>query len=148
MVRPMAADDLGQVAMLEQTCFPDPWSIQSLAYDLLANPQAVYYTAVRGNLVAGYTGLHHILDEGHIMNLAVSHAERRRGVGRCLLSALVAYAWENSLGFLTLEVRVSNGAALALYESFGFKREGLRTSYYKKPLEDAIIMTLKTAVDS
>ena len=142
VIRPMDLETVAQVAELERLCFADPWSLNSLLVEAL-NQDAVYLTALRDNLVLGYVGMHHILDEGHITNLAVSPACRRQGVGRLLLEALIAYAGEEGMAFLTLEVRASNAAAIALYSAFGFTPAGLRRGYYQNPKEDALIMTRK-----
>ena len=141
VIRPMDCQSIHQVAEIEKACFAEPWSLSSLLSELL-NPHAVYLTAMRGQTVLGYLGMHHILDEGHITNLAVDPACRRQGVARILLTALIAHARERNFVFLTLEVRASNQAAIALYGGLGFTRAGLRKGYYKKPAEDAVIMTL------
>ena len=139
-IRPMDADATVQIAELEKRCFADPWSFASLLYEL-ENPSAVYLSAVMEETVLGYVGMHHIVDEGHITNLAVDPAHRRRGIGALLLRALIAKAREREMTLLTLEVRASNRAAIALYGGFGFVPEGLRARYYRNPTEDAVIMT-------
>ena len=141
VIRPMDLENVHQVAELEKECFADPWSLSSLLGEIL-NPNAVYLTAMRGQAVLGYLGMHQILDEGHITNLAVAPACRRDGLGRMLLIELIAYARERDFAFLTLEVRASNEAAIALYRGLGFEQAGLRRGYYKHPAEDAVIMTL------
>ena len=141
VIRRMDLQSVNQAAELEKACFADPWSLNSLLSELL-NPNAVYLTAMRGQTVLGYVGVHHILDEGHITNLAVDPACRREGVARTLLTELIAYARAENFAFLTLEVRASNQAAIALYGGLGFARAGLRLRYYKHPVEDAVIMTL------
>ena len=80
--------------------------------------------------------------EGSLDNIAVAPEHRRRGVAEALLSALEAMGRARALSFITLEVRASNQAAVALYEKHGFARVGRRTNYYEKPREDAILMTL------
>ena len=142
LIRPVDEDTVAQVAGLEQICFARPWSLAALESEL-RNPMAVYFTAVRGEEVAGYAGMHCILGEGHITNLAVSPYMRRRGVARALLDALLTHAHEQKLVFITLEVRVSNAAAIALYGGVGFVPSGLRKGYYDSPREDALIMTLE-----
>ena len=109
----------------------------------LRNPMAVYFTAQSGGDVVGYAGMHCICGEGHITNLAVAPGHRRAGVARALLDALLAHAHAHRLALLTLEVRASNKAALALYGGLGFAQAGLRHGYYDAPREDALIMTLE-----
>jgi len=139
-ILPMTAGMAPQIAALERVCFADPWSEDSFAGEL-QNPLAVYFAALMDDEVIGYIGMHHILDEGHITNAAVSPGRRRRGVARKLVEALIGYARENGLCLLTLEVRRSNEAAIALYGGLGFVPVGVRPGYYRRPAEDAILMT-------
>ena len=90
--------------------------------------------------VVGYAGLHVVLDEGYIDNVAVEPDARKHGVASALLDVFCRYGAAN-LAFLTLEVRASNAAAIALYDKFGFQEVGRRKSYYQHPTEDAILMT-------
>ena len=90
--------------------------------------------------VLGYAGLHTILDEGYIDNIAVAPDARRHGVASALLDVFCRFGAAN-LAFLTLEARKSNAAAIALYEKHGFQQAGLRPGYYQHPREDAVIMT-------
>ena len=139
---PMDRSHIPQIAALEQECFPDPWS-ENLLEDALFDPQASFIVAQdseeEGN-VLGYAGLHAILDEGYIDNIAVHPDARRHGVASALLDVFCRFG-EVNLAFLTLEVRKSNTAAIALYEKFGFQWAGLRPGYYQHPREDAVIMT-------
>ncbi len=95
----------------------------------------------RENLaVCGYIGMWLIVDEGHITNLAVHPAYRRRGIGRLLLKSLIQAGKRYGLRRLTLEVRRSNLAAQKLYMEFGFTTVGVRSRYYLDNHEDALIM--------
>ena len=132
---------IAAVAALEQVCFSAPWSAAALAEEL-SNPLAVFLVAVEGDTVLGYVGMHHVLDEGFITNVAVSPDARRRGVARALLGNLAAYGREHSLYRITLEVRVSNAPARTLYESEGYKPDGIRSRFYSHPTEDAAIYSL------
>ena len=91
----------------------------------------------------GYVGMHHILDEGYITNVAVHPAYRRRGVATALLEQLEKYAESHDMSRITLEVRASNDKAIALYKKMGYKKEGVRPGFYDSPKEDALIYTLK-----
>ena len=120
---PMTADHLDALEQLEHTCFSRPWSRKMLAEEL------------------GYAGLLVAADEGYITNVAVFPPYRRRGVAGKLLDVFLRFARANHLAFLTLEVRPSNAAAIALYTRFGFREAGRRRNYYDLPREDALILT-------
>lgn len=137
----MTADHLDQIAALERACFSAPWSREMLAEEL-DNLRASYIVAERDGGVLGYAGLHAVLDEGYITNVAVSPEHRREGVGRALLEVFLRFGRESGLRFLTLEVRAGNEAAIGLYESCGFREAGRRKNYYDAPREDAVLMTL------
>ncbi len=137
---PMDRSHIPQIAALERECFPDPWS-ERLLEDALFDPQASFLAAEdeEGNIL-GYAGLHAVLDEGYIDNIAVEPAARRHGVASALLDVYCRFAAAN-LAFLSLEVRASNAPAIGLYEKFGFQNVGIRKGYYQHPREDAVIMT-------
>ena len=130
-----------EVARLERECFSTPWHENGLRYEL-TNPLAAFYVALdpKGR-VAGYAGMHNIVGEGYVTNVAVYPSCRRRGIGRALMETLLQFAEENHLRLVTLEVRASNAGAIALYEQLGFVQVGFRPGYYQKPKEDALIMT-------
>ncbi|MCI8303924.1 MAG: ribosomal protein S18-alanine N-acetyltransferase [Lawsonibacter sp.] len=137
---PMDRGHIPQIAALEKECFSAPWSEQLLS-DALFDPQASFIVADDGEgNILGYAGLHAVLDEGYIDNIAVVPDARRHGVASALLEVFCRFGAVN-LAFLTLEVRASNAAAIGLYEKHGFQRAGLRPGYYQKPREDAVIMT-------
>ena len=125
-------------ARLERLCFSEPWSEKSLEM-LLANGAVGFAVEVNGE-VAAYGGMLTVLDEGQITNVAVDPIHRRKGYGRKIVSALLDYAEKNGIVSVSLEVRESNEAAIALYESFGFCRRGLRKNFYRDPTESAIVM--------
>ena len=137
---PMHPDHLDSLADLESLAFSTPWSYDALAEEL-QNPRAVFLVAedVDAESAVGYLGMHHILDEGFIANLAVHPAYRRQGIARSLLREAQEYAEAHDLARLTLEVRASNVPAIALYEGMGFTRDGIRPGFYDSPKEDAAI---------
>ena len=139
---PMAAEHLNDVAALELACFSRPWSRQMLAEEL-DNQCATFLVAedAATGQVIGYAGLLVAADEGHITNVAVFPQYRRRGAAGKLLDVFLRFARANHLAFLTLEVRPSNAAAIALYTRFGFREAGRRRNYYDLPKEDALILT-------
>ena len=138
---PMTADHLDEVAELERICFSTPWSRNMLAEEL-DNYLSAFLVALDDNdQVAGYAGLQAVLDEGYITNVAVRPDCRKQGVAGKLLQVFLDFAQANHLAFLTLEVRPSNTAAVALYEKHGFQEAGRRKNYYEAPQEDALLLT-------
>ena len=91
--------------------------------------------------VTGYAGLQVVLDEGYITNVAVFPQYRKKGIATALIKRVFELAQEKKLAFVSLEVRLSNSAAIALYKKAGFKEEGRRKGFYRDPREDALIMT-------
>ncbi len=139
-LRRMTAADAGAIALLEKRVFAHPWSEADFIYEMEQNPVARYLVAQRDGTLLGFAGAHVILDEGHITNVAVAPEERGRGVGRALMQALMQYAANLGVRYLTLEVRASNAAAISLYESLGFIRVSVRKRYYGDNGEDALLM--------
>ena len=137
---PMDRSHIPQIAALERECFSTPWT-ENMLEDALFDSQASFIVAeAEDGSILGYAGLHVIVDEGYIDNIAVEEAARRHGVASALLDVYCRFGAVN-LAFLTLEVRKSNLPAIALYEKFGFQQAGLRPGYYQRPREDAVIMT-------
>lgn len=139
---PMTADHLEELEKLERICFSRPWSRKMLAEEL-ENQCAAFLVAedsVSGR-VLGYAGLMVVADEGYITNVAVFPEYRRQGIAAQILQVFVQFAEANRLAFLTLEVRPSNAAAIALYQGFDFEEVGRRKNYYDLPKEDALILT-------
>ena len=96
----------------------------------------------RTELIIGFVGVWLLPDEAHIVTVAVRESHRRRGIGELLLIAAIELAQESGQGLVTLECRVSNAAALALYEKYGFRQMGLRRRYYSDNQEDAYVLTV------
>lgn len=140
-VRGMRKRDIKSLAELDKVCFAVPWSEQAFC-DELENEMAHYLVACDGDKVIGYIGYWKVIDEGHITNIAVLPEYRRKGIASRLLDGIIKEAFDGGLCLLTLEVRKSNIAAQKLYEGFGFEPLGERKDYYKKPTENAVIMTL------
>ena len=139
-ILPMQAVDVPQVAELEKACFSDPWPESVLSHEL-ENELSLWLVAKSGDTVLCYIGSQSVLDEADMMNLAVSPAYRRQGLGRALVLALCeSLRQKMQATVLTLEVRDSNAPAAALYASLGFAQIGLRKNYYQHPKEDARIL--------
>lgn len=131
---------LPQIQHIEQQSFSVPWTETMLRLQLEPDSH-VFLTAEEDGAVVGYVGLMFVLDEGYISNVAVRPDCRRRGIADALLDELERRSRTLLLRFLTLEVRESNSAAIALYEKHGFRTVGRRKNYYEKPREDALLMT-------
>ena len=131
-------EHLAEIAALERICFSEPWSEESLA--LLVGDSAFGTVALCDGQVVAYGGMLTVLDEGQITNIAVLPAFRRKGIGRAVLLAMTEEAKRRGLCMLSLEVRVSNAGAIALYESCGWKRAGERKNFYRHPTESAVVM--------
>ena len=136
---PMDNRHVAQVAALEKQCFSDPWSESSVASEL-SNPLSAWLVAMDGDVLAGYVGSQSVMGESDMMNIAVDERYRRQGIAQALVEALVAQLKEKGNHSLTLEVRISNQPAIALYEKLGFAQIGKRPNYYRNPKEDALIL--------
>ncbi len=135
----MNESHVASIAQLEKLCFSDPWSENSIATEL--NSRLSYWlVAVEDGEVVGYIGSQSVLGESDMMNVAVHPDHRRRGIAEMLVNALSHDLKERANVCLTLEVRVSNAPAIALYEKLGFQQVGLRKNYYRNPKEDALIL--------
>jgi len=135
----MNAQHIEEILQIEFDSFTTPWTRNNFNSEL-SNNNAIYIVALENNKVIGYAGMWHVINEGHILNVAVKAENRKQGIGTLLISELEKIALEKEMIGLTLEVRESNSAALQLYQKFGFKAEGIRKRYYSDPGEDAIIM--------
>ena len=138
-MKPLLAELVERVHQIECACFSMPWSKRSFEEDV-TNPMAKYFILTEDGVAMAYLGVRMVLDELHIMNVAVAPERRRHGYGKRLIEELLIYAQQGEYVLITLEARSSNTAALRLYESFGFERCGIRSNYYEQPIEDAILM--------
>ena len=128
-----------QVAELEKMCFSTPWSEQSIASEL-QNDLAVWMVALHDDVVVGYVGSQTVWGETDMMNIAVHPGWRRRGIAEILIEQLIVELKRRGSNSLSLEVRLSNEPAIALYRKLGFRQVGCRPNYYRNPKEDALIL--------
>lgn len=135
----MEQSHVAPIAALEKLCFSDPWSENSIAYELTSR-LSYWLVALENGEVVGYIGSQSVLGESDMMNVAVHPDHRRKGVAEALVLALAKDLKERDNVYLTLEVRVSNAPAIALYEKLGFTQVGRRPNYYRNPKEDALIL--------
>jgi ribosomal-protein-alanine N-acetyltransferase len=141
-IRPMSMDDLNRVTEIDKLSFPLPWPESSYRFELTANRASILLVAEVAGRLVGYVGCWLLVDEVHISTLAVHPEFRQQGIARRLLNDLLHQAASGGAELATLEVRISNQAAIDLYESFGFQISGRRPRYYRDNQEDAHIMTL------
>jgi len=134
----MRRDQLDQVLDLEARAFEHPWSPELVARELEQDHSLIVVVSTEER-VAGFVIAWLVVDELHILNVAVDPAFRRRGLARLILGELLDRAERCGFSLATLEVRVSNEAAIRLYECLGFRTVGLRRRYYADG-EDALIM--------
>ena len=139
-VRRLSLSDLSDIERVEQRVYATPWSRSMFAGEL-AKPSSISLGAFTetGRLV-GYLVVSRYVDAWHIMNLAVDLDQRRQGIASLLLDELFALTAGDERRGYTLEVRVSNRAAVLLYERYGFEPSGVRRGYYTDNREDALIM--------
>jgi len=139
----MKAPDLDEVLAIERASFPTPWSRDSFLFEIRENPFAWNVVLREGGRVRAYACLWTVDRELKINNIAVHPAARRRGFGRKLLASVLERGRKVGCVQAALEVRPSNDAARAMYESFGFRAVGRRKGYYQDTREDAILMTMR-----
>ena len=144
VVRPATRADLDRVVAIERAAFSDPWTLDAFAA-LLANPRVLFAVAEGtpdggGAGVVGYVVAWFVVDEAEVANVAVALEARGRGIGARLLDEAIHVARREGAAAVYLEVRDSNAAARALYASRGFVEVGRRRRYYRRPVEDALVM--------
>ena len=134
----MTEADLESVLAIEQASFTHPWRHEHFLHEL-SSPHSFPLVAVTEGAVGGYVCLMSLFEEAQILDIVVAPDLRGQGIARALLEHAVTLAREKHAEIMTLEVRASNGAAIALYERFGFSRTGIRPKYYDG-VEDALLM--------
>ncbi len=138
----MKVEDLPEIVGIENASFKTPWS-ETLFYNEICKSIAVSRVAKIDGKVAGYLCANVVLDEGHILNLAVHPEYRSLGIASSLIREMIGTMRERDCRSVFLEVRVSNEQARSMYEKFGFSLLGTRKNYYILPVEDAVIMVLR-----
>lgn len=147
VLRMMRGDDVPAVMAIEKASFEAGWPATAFERELTHNQMARYIVAEQvsdGGAVggiAGFGGLWLMVDEAHVVTVAVPPQLRGRGIGRLLVHGLIELARDSAMAVATLECRVSNSVARQLYAGYGFYEVGLRKRYYSDNQEDALIMT-------
>lgn len=137
--RRMLPEDIPVISRLESETFSMPWSERDFE-EMIRHDNARYYVALMNGRIVGGCGLYLICGEGSITNVVIAPEVRNRGIGTRLLQHMMLETGQEGTQAFTLEVRVSNAAAIHLYQKLGFISEGIRPGFYEKPAEDAVIM--------
>jgi [ribosomal protein S18]-alanine N-acetyltransferase len=141
LLRPAIEGDLTEIARIERTSFADPWTEESFRR-LLDTEPAIFLVAKNDPdaAVAGYVVAFSVGQDGEILNVAVATGFRGRGLAGQMLDAALIELAARGVRTAFLEVRESNEAALGLYRSRNFSEIGRRREYYRRPVEDALVM--------
>lgn len=140
--RPLTVEDVPEMAHIERLSFSRPTSSEAYTNELTNNRQAFYFGIFIGEQLIAFGGYWLILDEAHIINIAVHPAYRRQGYGELLMRRTIVAALAQGAKKMTLEVRKHNTPAQYLYLKLGFAKAGIRPQYYDDPKDDAVIMWL------
>jgi ribosomal-protein-alanine N-acetyltransferase len=138
----MKVEDLPEIVSIETASFTTPWS-ETLFYNEIFKAIAVSRVAKIDGKVVGHLCANVILDEGHILNLAVHPEFRRLGIASSLIKDMIDIMRDRNCRSVFLEVRISNEQARIMYQKLGFSLLGTRKNYYISPVEDAVIMVLR-----
>ena len=141
ILREAAEGDAAEIARIEKLSFPTPWTAEMILSEM-REPLSSFFVIENNNSIIGYYGFLHILDELHILNVAVDPPYRGRNVGSALMEHLLERGRTLSVRAVTLEVRESNLPAIKLYEKYGFHSVGIRPHYYTDK-ENALIYWLE-----
>lgn len=136
-VRDATADDLDAIAAIEAASFDRPWTREIFAQELA---RSIARLDVVGSPPIAFVCTWHVVDEAHLLRIAVAPEHRRRGLARVLVQAVLARAAELGCTHVDLEVAADNAPALALYHALGFVEVGRRAGYYTTPPGDALLM--------
>lgn len=143
-IRRMKEDDLPAVRTIEALSFSNPWSDSTFLGEIQNTPVSFPLVVVRkpSDKVIGYIIYWHIREDVQVNNIAVHPDFRGKGIGEALMRHVIEKVRRNGATFMTLEVRLSNAAAVTLYKKLGFDILGTRKNYYTNPDEDAYLMGL------
>ena len=139
VITPYTEEVLADVVAIERQSFSTPWTSESLR-QAGEMENSIFLTVMEGNTAVGFGCILLAAGEGELVDIAVSPAYRKLGLGQMLMTALLTEAADRGTEQIFLEVRQSNTPARNLYEKNGFTAIGLRKKYYKDPVEDAVLM--------
>jgi len=139
---PMKEEDINQVLEIENLSFLDPWTRRMYLAEVRERNDSYFIVAKCGDRIIGYGGFWLVVDEAHLVTIAVHPDFRRQGIGRQIMQYLLHLAKQLGAKRATLEVRESNVVAQEFYSKFGFISVAFRKKYYPDTKEDAVIMWL------
>lgn len=146
-ILPFGEAQLEEVYAVFRDAIPECWSVEALREEL-HHPMARILVAIQNRVVLGFVQARHIAGEGDLLNIAVSAAARRQGIGRILIQALLELAQKEKIAHYILEVREQNTPAIAFYESLGMIRVGRRRDFYRAPTDHALLYQLDVAPET
>ena len=138
--REMLVEDLDQVMEIENDLISPPWTREGFFTFLLKDENMFFVVEEKGQIL-GYCSMQTVLDEGDILNVAVTRDRQKEGIGYFLVDSMLMLAAARGIHIVHLEVRESNGSARRLYQRLGFKEDGFRKNYYTEPVENAVLLT-------
>lgn len=141
-ISPLTDDLLSEAVALDQRCLGGLWTLEGYQREI-DSPNSDLLVLQSSTRLIGIGCLWAILEEAHITVLAIDPVYQGQGLGQALLWTLLESAYRRGLEWATLEVRVSNRTAIALYQKFGFQEVGTRRKYYQDNAEDALILWRK-----
>lgn len=139
VIRPMAESDIDAILEMENAVFSDPWPRMAFV-EQLKGPYWGAIVAEHGGAVIGYACYLVVADESHLTNIAVTPEHRRKSVAKLLLESILRIVADLDCTLILLEVRPSNREAIGFYEKYGFDLLYRRPNYYRRPIEDALVM--------
>ena len=146
-IRTATTADITTIFNIEQKCFADAWSLDSLAGFLNEKGRSVYVAEEAGKII-GYGVTMQVVDECEILRIAVNRLFRKKGVGTLLLERMIRNAAVDGAKLFFLEVRESNTSAKEKKKKLGFTKSGMRNNYYTNPVENAVLMSKCVTRDS
>jgi [ribosomal protein S18]-alanine N-acetyltransferase len=141
VINKMKKEDIKKVLEIEKRSFVTPWT-KKMLHETLSSPISASFIIEKNDLLLGYIMLYSVLDEAHILNLAINPDCRGRGYASQLIRYIIEYCVKKGISDFFLEVRDSNIKAINLYRMFGFEVIGKRKGYYTDTHEDALVMQL------
>jgi len=142
----MTAEDLSAVVKIEKSIFPDPWPKSAFEEQLSGSPWGGIVAESDG-VVIGYACYYAVDIEGHLTNIAVDREYQRKSIAKQLLDNILTIIKGYKCEFVLLEVRESNTGAITFYEKYNFQHLYRRPKYYRKPVEDALVMVYYFDID-